>query len=66
MNISLLIHCDLEPVPMKQMPNGWSEPAIDAAVAVAAGLSVEILHESPPCISYSRPARRPTALEVAK
>jgi hypothetical protein len=61
--IDLLIHCDLEPVPMKQMPTTWHEPAPDAATVRE---PVEVIYQSPPCLSYSRPLRRPNALAGAK
>lgn len=61
--IDLLIHCDLEAVPMKLTPTTWHEPAPDA---VTAGRPVEVIYQSPPCITYSRPLRRPNALAGAK
>ena len=63
--ISLLIHCDIEAVPVRQMPTIWREPAPGAVEAVA-GWPVEIIHQSPPCFSYSRPARRAPTVEGAK
>lgn len=52
--ITLVIYCDLAPVPLKQMPMSRREP--DAGKVVTP--PVVIIFQSPPCIGFARPSNR--------